>query len=51
MLNYFLILILKKYLDEENSYAEYYLEDTKNIQKKLKLIILNPEGVVCQTNF
>jgi oligopeptidase B len=26
---------VKKYLDEENSYAEYHLEDTKNIQKKL----------------
>jgi oligopeptidase B len=28
-------LEVKKYLDEENSYAEHYLEDTKNIQKKL----------------
>ena len=26
---------VKKYLDEENSYAEYHLKDTKNIQKKL----------------
>ena len=26
---------VKKYLNEENSYADYHLEDTKNIQKKL----------------
>ena len=26
---------VKRYLDEENSYAEYHLEDTKNIQKTL----------------
>jgi oligopeptidase B len=26
---------VKKYLDEENSYAEYHLKDTKNLQKKL----------------
>ena len=26
---------VKKYLDEENLYAEHYLKDTKNIQKKL----------------
>jgi oligopeptidase B len=26
---------VKKYLDEENSYAEYHLEDTKNLQKTL----------------
>ena len=26
---------VKKYLDEENSYAEHHLKDTKNIQKKL----------------
>ena len=25
----------KKYLDEENSFAEYHLKDTKNLQKKL----------------
>ena len=26
---------VKKYLDEENSFAEYHLKDTKNLQKKL----------------
>ena len=26
---------VKKYLEEENSYTEFYLSDTKNIQKKL----------------
>ena len=26
---------VKKYLDEENSYAEYHLKDTKTVQKKL----------------
>jgi len=26
---------VKKYLDEENSYAEYHLKDTKDLQKKL----------------
>ena len=26
---------VKEYLDEENSYAEHHLKDTKNIQKKL----------------
>ena len=26
---------IKEYLDEENSYAEHHLKDTKNIQKKL----------------
>ena len=26
---------VKKYLDEENSYAEYHLKDTKSVQKKL----------------
>ena len=26
---------VKKYLDEENSYAEYHLKDTQNLQKKL----------------
>ena len=26
---------VKKYLDEENSYAEYHLRDTENLQKKL----------------
>jgi oligopeptidase B len=26
---------VKKYLEEENSYAEYHLKDTKNLQKKL----------------
>ena len=26
---------VKKYLDHENSYAEYYLKDTKKLQKKL----------------
>ena len=26
---------VKRYLDEENSYADHYLEDTKNLQKKL----------------
>ncbi|WP_435085635.1 S9 family peptidase [Candidatus Pelagibacter bacterium nBUS_33] len=26
---------VKKYLDEENSYAEYHLNDTKSVQKKL----------------
>ncbi len=26
---------VKRYLDEENSYADYHLKDTKNIQKKL----------------
>jgi oligopeptidase B len=26
---------VKKYLDEENSYAEHHLKDTKNLQKKL----------------
>ena len=26
---------VKKYLDQENSYAEYHLKDTKNLQKKL----------------
>ena len=26
---------VKKYLDEENFYAEHHLKDTKNIQKKL----------------
>ena len=26
---------VKKYLDEENTYAEYHLKDTKNVQKKL----------------
>ena len=24
---------VKKYLDEENTYAEYHLKDTKNVQK------------------
>ena len=28
-------LEVKKYLDEENSYAEYHLKDTKSIQQKL----------------
>ena len=26
---------VKKYLDQENSYAEYHLKDTKKLQKKL----------------
>ena len=26
---------VKKYLDQENSYAEYHLKDTKNLQKKI----------------
>ena len=26
---------VKKYLEEENAYTEYYLKDTKNLQKKL----------------
>ena len=26
---------VKKYLDEENSYAEYHLKDAQNLQKKL----------------
>ena len=26
---------VKKYLDKENSYAEYHLKDTENLQKKL----------------
>ena len=26
---------VRKYLDEENAYAEYHLEDTKNLQVKL----------------
>ena len=26
---------VKRYLDEENTYADYHLKDTKNIQKKL----------------
>ena len=37
---------VKEYLDEENSYAEQHLKDTKNIQKKLIQMILKKFGTV-----
>ena len=30
---------VRKYLEDENEYAEFQLKDTKNIQKKLLLIM------------
>ena len=33
---------VKKYLDEENVYADHQLKDTKNLQKKLKISFAKP---------